>query len=134
VDRRRRLLGSRRRLAGRPEVGDPQLHGPASIRDDNRTRISTRIKQLNTGRRHSQRPVSSLRRVVSNLEVVGSHAGDVEVIANFVLVEWRDGTTETWAGRTTYRLRRVGDDLRMSYKRVDLVNAAGDLPTLSFLI
>jgi benzoate/toluate 1,2-dioxygenase beta subunit len=52
-----------------------------SIIYDNRTRISTRIKQLNTGRRHSQRPVSSLRRVVSNLEVVGSHAGDLPTLS-----------------------------------------------------
>ncbi|MCI0547103.1 MAG: benzoate transporter [Candidatus Rokubacteria bacterium] len=39
-----------------------------------------------------------------------------------------------WAGRTTHRLRRVGDDLRISSKKVVLVNAAEPLPNLSFLI
>jgi hypothetical protein len=39
-----------------------------------------------------------------------------------------------WAGRTTHRLRRVGDALRMCAKKVVLVNAAEPLPNLTFLI
>ena len=39
-----------------------------------------------------------------------------------------------WAGRTTHRLRRVEGELRMSHKKVVLVNAAEPLPNLSFLI
>jgi benzoate/toluate 1,2-dioxygenase beta subunit len=108
-----------------------------SVVHDNRNRISTRIRQLNTGRRHSQTPASRLRRVVSNVEVLGTGGtagGDVRVEANFVLVESRERGKEIWAGRYTYRLRTVDGELRMSYKKVALVDNARVLPTLSFLI
>jgi 3-phenylpropionate/cinnamic acid dioxygenase small subunit len=42
--------------------------------------------------------------------------------------------THLWAGRTTHRLRRVDGALRMSHKKVVLVNAAVPLPNLAFLI
>src|SRR5882757_184577 len=60
-----------------------------SVIYDNRSRIALRVKQINTGKRHSQTPRSRLRRVVSNVEVLGSDPdgaanGDVTVEANFV--------------------------------------------------
>jgi hypothetical protein len=39
-----------------------------------------------------------------------------------------------WIGRTTHRLRRVDGELRMSYKKVVLINAEEPLPNLAFLI
>jgi 3-phenylpropionate/cinnamic acid dioxygenase small subunit len=106
-----------------------------SIIHDNRNRISTRIKQFNTGRRLSQVPASRLRRIVSNVEVLGTEEnGDALVEANFVLVESRERGKEIWAGRYTYRLRLVEGELRMSYKKVALVDNARAIPTLSFLI
>ncbi|QJY47484.1 aromatic-ring-hydroxylating dioxygenase subunit beta [Pseudonocardia broussonetiae] len=106
-----------------------------SVVHDNRNRIATRIKQFRTGRRHSQIPASRLRRVVSNVEVLDEAVGeDVVVEANFVLVESRERGTHVWAGRCTYRLRLVDGELRMSYKKVALVDNARVLPTMSFLI
>lgn len=105
-----------------------------SIIHDNRSRIRTRIKQLNTGRRLSQEPRSRLRRVVSNVEVIGTHGEDIVVEANFVLVESRERATEVWAGRYTYRLRMVEGELRMAYKKVALVDNSRAIATLSFLI
>ena len=73
--------------------------------------------------------------MVSNVEVLGADdRGDTVVGANFVLVESRERGTELWAGRYTYRLRTVGDELRMAYKKVALVDNARVLPTLAFLI
>ena len=106
-----------------------------SIVYDNRNRIGTRIKQFQTGKRHSQVPQSRLRRVVSNVEVLGSaDNGDVVVGANFVLVESRERGNELWAGRCTYHLRRVDGEIAMSYKKVALVDNDRPLATLSFLI
>ena len=106
-----------------------------SIIHDNRNRIATRIKQFNTGRRLSQVPASRLRRVVSNVEVLGAaENGDTVVEANFVLVESRERRKEVWGGRYTYHLRTVDGDLRMSYKKVALIDNARVIPTLSFLI
>lgn len=105
-----------------------------SIVYDNRGRIHTRIQQLKTGRRLSQEPRSRLRRVVSNVEILGAEGADTVVGANFVLVESRERGKELWAGRYTYRLRVVDGELRMAYKKVALVDNARAIATLSFLI
>jgi benzoate/toluate 1,2-dioxygenase subunit beta len=108
-----------------------------SLIHDNRHRIATRIRQLETGRRHAQEPRSRLCRVVSNVVVVGPagpDGADAEVTATFVLVESRERGDQLWAGRTTYRLRRIHGQLRLAGKKVVLVNNDRVLPTLAFLI
>lgn len=110
-----------------------------SVYYDNRSRISTRLKQLRTGRRYAQAPPSNLRRLISNIELLGGRAitgggVDLEVGANFVVFESHDRADRSWAGRVTYRLRRVDGELRLSYKKVVLVNKDKPLPTLGFLI
>ncbi|MCW2667585.1 MAG: dioxygenase [Frankiales bacterium] len=105
-----------------------------SVIYDNRRRISTRIAQLQTGRRYAQVPSSRLRRTVSNVEVLAVDGAETTVQANFVLVESRERGKEVWAGRYTYRLRLVDGELRMAYKKVALVDNARVLPTLAFLI
>lgn len=113
-----------------------------SVISDNRSRISTRLKQLRTGKRYSQSPPSNLRRIISNVEILddaddadgAGEPGDITVAANFVLVESRERGNETWAGRTTYRLRVVDEQIRLAYKKVVLVNHDRALPTLAFLI
>lgn len=107
-----------------------------AIIHDNRHRISTRVKQLQTGRRHAQSPPSQLRRIVSNIEIVGpaSSSTDLHVEANFVLLEGRSDGTTTWGGRVEYHLRPTTDGWRLAFKRVDLVDRAWAIPTLAFLI
>jgi 3-phenylpropionate/cinnamic acid dioxygenase small subunit len=104
---------------------------------DNRNRIATRIKLLQSGHRYSQEPASSMRRLLSNIEVEKADNDEFIVGSNFLLVELSlqaKHETHLWAGRTTHRLRWVGDELKMSQKKVVLVNAAEPLPNLSFLI
>ena len=117
--------------------GDPMQS--MSVVYDNRNRISTRLKQLRTGRRYAQAPPSNLRRLISNVELLGGRpvAGggtDLEVGANFVVLESRARGNHVWGGRVTYRLRWVEGTLRMSYKKVVLVDKDKPLPTLGFLI
>jgi len=116
-------------------AADPQKH--LSHIYDNRARLDTRVKLLQTGHRYSQEPASLMRRLISNIEVQA--AGDDELVAgsNFVLAELAIQAKHEmhwWVGRTTHRLRRVDGDLRMSSKKVVLINAAEPLPNLSFLI
>jgi len=101
---------------------------------DNRNRIATRLNQLRTGRRYAQTPPSSLRRVISNIEVLGRDGRGVTAAANFVLAESRERGVVTWAGRVTYRLRLVDGELRLAGKQVLLVNRDQPLPTLAFFI
>jgi 3-phenylpropionate/cinnamic acid dioxygenase small subunit len=107
--------------------------------NDNRSRLATRIRQLKTGVRHAQTPPSVMRRLVSNIEILSAddETGAYEVSSNFVLYELAHqatGDIRIWAGRSIHRLRRVDGRLKMAAKRVDLVNAAGPIPNLTFLI
>jgi len=114
---------------------DPERH--LSHIYDNRARIETRVKLLQTGVRHSQEPASQMRRLVSNIEVEATADGELVAGSNFVLAELAVQARRElhwWAGRVTHRLRRVDGRLRMSRKTVVLVNAAEPLPNLAFLI
>jgi benzoate/toluate 1,2-dioxygenase beta subunit len=114
------------------DLADPG--GQMSVIYDNRNRITTRLNQLRTGRRYAQTPPSSLRRVISNVELLGRDGGDTVVGANFVLAESRERGVVTWAGRITYRLRWVDGEMKLAAKQVLLVNREQPLPTLAFLI
>ncbi|MCX2929991.1 aromatic-ring-hydroxylating dioxygenase subunit beta [Mycobacterium sp. CVI_P3] len=106
---------------------------------DNRSRIGTRLKQIRTGKRYAQAPPSNMRRLLTNIEFLGGRTNpaggtDLEVGANFLLLESRTRGTHLWGGRTTYRLRRTDDELRLAYKKVVLVDNDRPVPTLGFLI
>jgi len=110
-----------------------------SVIYDNRNRIATRLKQVRTGKRYAQAPPSNLRRLVSNIEFLGGRANpdggiDLEVAANFLVLESRARGNHLWGGRTTYRIRRMDGVLRLAYKKVVLVDNDKALPTLGFLI
>jgi benzoate/toluate 1,2-dioxygenase beta subunit len=105
-----------------------------SIIHDNRSRIATRVRQLKTGRRHAQRPRSSLRRLITNVEVLGAGGGRIRAGANFAVFEAREPGFRTWAGRYEYELVGEVGDWRMRAKTVLLVGNDQPLPTLSFLI
>jgi benzoate/toluate 1,2-dioxygenase subunit beta len=119
------------------EGGDPQRQ--MSVIYDNRNRIATRLNQLRTGKRYAQAPPSNLRRMLSNIEFLGSRSNsdggvDLEVGANFLAIESRPRGIRLWGGRITYRLRRQGNELRLAYKKVVLVDNDQPLPTLGFVI
>jgi benzoate/toluate 1,2-dioxygenase beta subunit len=116
-------------------AADPEQH--LSHIYDNRGRIETRIKLLQTGHRYSQEPASLMRRLISNIEVTAADNGELVAESNFALAELAIQARHElhwWVGRTTHRLRRVNGELRMCRKKVVLVNAAEPLPNLSFLI
>jgi 3-phenylpropionate/cinnamic acid dioxygenase small subunit len=104
---------------------------------DNRARLETRIKLLQTGHRYSQEPASLMRRLISNIEVATGSDGELIAGSNFILGELSvqaKAEMHWWVGRATHHLRRVDGALRISLKKVVLINAAEPLPNLSFLI
>jgi benzoate/toluate 1,2-dioxygenase subunit beta len=122
-----------------PVAGTDDPSQTMSVIYDNRSRIATRLKQVRTGKRYAQAPPSNLRRLVSNIEFLGGRANpgggvDLEVGANFLVLESRARGTHLWGGRTTYRLRRHDGELRLAYKKVVLVDNGQPIPTLGFLI
>ncbi len=115
--------------------GDPA--DQLSYLNDNRARVATRIRQLKTGKRLAQLPVSPIRRVVSNVEILEEGGGEIGCAANFVLYELAvqsSGELRVWPGHVRYRLRRTDGGLVMAAKWVELVNAEAGLRNLTFLI
>jgi 3-phenylpropionate/cinnamic acid dioxygenase small subunit len=101
---------------------------------DNRSRITTRIRQMLDADRHSQRPPSRTARTVA-----GSQAsladGEVTVRSSFVLLESRLDNLTSWGGVYEHRLRVTeGGALLMVLKKVLLVNRDQALPTMAFLL
>lgn len=126
-------------------IGDDP-YADSSIVFDNRRRVGIRVRQLIEGHRPTQSPKSRIRRVVSNIELVGSDDDlglpeplgpshwDVGAFANFVGVEVKEGRRNFIAGRTLYGLRSSEGGYRLVLKRVELVDSDMPLRTLSFLI
>lgn len=107
--------------------------------NDNRARLATRLRQLNSGLRWAQQPVSPMRRMLSNIVVreAMSDEGPFTVSANFVIYELAvqaTGALQVWPGRCTYRLRREGGLLRMAGKTVELVHARLPQPNMAILL
>ncbi|MBX9824972.1 MAG: aromatic-ring-hydroxylating dioxygenase subunit beta [Xanthobacteraceae bacterium] len=108
-----------------------------SIINDNRSRLGTRLRQLRTGTRHSQAPKSVMRRMLSNMTFSRRDGGQFQVTANFVVYEYQNQSTmqlNVWPGRVEYRLRPAGESFKIVRKKVNLVHASGNVPTLSFII
>lgn len=118
---------------------DPDPETAMSILYDNRSRIALRVKQLLTGRRHSQEPRSRLRRLMSNIELLRDGDESIEVAANMLVFESNRRGDTVWGARVEYLLRRHvvegrSASFRMARKKVVLVNNDKALYTLSFLI
>lgn len=105
-----------------------------SVLFDNRSRIATRIRQLESGKRHAQSPPSRLARLVGNVEVRRDDGTDIAVASVFSVHESRLRGVTVWAGRAEHVLRRTPDGLRMAAKTVRLVDNDRPIPTLAFLI
>jgi 3-phenylpropionate/cinnamic acid dioxygenase small subunit len=120
-----------------PIVTDaPPSEFDSSIVNDNRARLATRLRQLRTGTRHSQAPVSFLRRLISNMVVTELADDTFEIRANFVIYEYQRqsvGGIVVWPGRVIYRLRREPAGLKMFFKKVLLIHSSGPVPSLAFI-
>lgn len=114
------------------ENTDPDLQ--MSFVYDNRSRISVRIKQLKTGKRHTQTPRSQLARIISNIEFISQNGNDIDIRANAFIYEDSLRGETTWAARNEYRLRLVDGGLKLVRKKVVLVNNNKPIYTLSFLV
>ena len=117
--------------ANRDDI-DPEMQ--MSIIYDNRSRIGLRVRQLLSGKRYTQEPRSSLRRIVGNVELVSRSGDELNVAANAMTFESSQRGEVTWASRNEYRLRRSGGGFKIARKKVSLVNNDRAIYTMSFLI
>lgn len=120
-----------------PAENDHDPYETISFVHDNGRRLHTRVRQLLTGERYSQVPYSRTVRIVSGVECETAGTDDtVTVRAAFALHEFRMETTHVWAGRLEFDLvDPVGTgDLRMTRKKVLLVDRTGAVPSMAFLL
>jgi 3-phenylpropionate/cinnamic acid dioxygenase small subunit len=96
----------------------------ASLFYDDRDLMKTRIDRLEHPRIHVQTPPSRTAHLVGNVIVEETDTAKNEYVvgSTVIMVEYRDDTQRTFAGRQHHRLRREGEGFRIVQKRVDLIN------------
>lgn len=105
-----------------------------SIIYDDRSRMEDRIFRLKSRSAHAQRPRSRMRRVISNVVIDTDDGEHLDVRANFILAELRQGHQDVFNGRVLYRLVRRDECLRIAQKKVLLINNDDFIDNLSFLL
>lgn len=111
---------------------DPDRH--VSIVYEDRARLEDRVRRLKSGAAYAQDPKSRLSRVISNVEIDEDAGGELTVNSKFNLTALRRGRMDTFAGRVIHKLRPIGDDFKIAYKKVLLINNDEVIHNLTFLI
>ncbi|MGD9920479.1 MAG: aromatic-ring-hydroxylating dioxygenase subunit beta [Pseudorhodoplanes sp.] len=93
-----------------------------SLMYDDRRLLETRVRRLASPRIYSQEPRSRTSRIVTNVTIEGGDGNTAEVRSKFVIVEYRREEQRIFAGTYRHTLVSTGGDIRIAFKRVDLVN------------
>lgn len=112
-----------------PDQASPEE--AVSLFYDDRVTMAARIRRLNHPDIHVQSPLSRTVHMVSNIECLPGEDGMVEAHAVFFMAEYRHTEPRWYAGRYEYRLRPLGDELRIALKKVVLVNCDGAFPSMA---
>jgi ethylbenzene dioxygenase subunit beta len=99
---------------------------------DDRRLLETRVRRLSSPRIYSQEPRSRTSRIVANvtIEEAAPDGQACTVRSKFQLLEYRRNAQTPYAGTSFHRLVRLGGDIRIAWKRVDLVNCDAALEGL----
>jgi 3-phenylpropionate/cinnamic acid dioxygenase small subunit len=119
--------------AGHDDI-DPTEH--VSIIYDTIRGMQKRVSRLNSGFAYSQEPASRTHRIVSNVEIVaGAGSGDtLDLATMMLLVELSRHRQTVHSARCEFRLRREGDDWRISRKKVNLLRNNEVLESTPYLL
>jgi benzoate/toluate 1,2-dioxygenase beta subunit len=93
-----------------------------SIFHDDRELMDVRIRRLRHPHNYAQLPPSRTRHLIGNVVVEKIEGGEIHVRSSLVMAEFRADEQRVFAADCRHRLRRHGGDLRIAWKRVDLVD------------
>jgi 3-phenylpropionate/cinnamic acid dioxygenase small subunit len=93
-----------------------------SLMYDDRRLLETRVRRLSSPRIYSQEPRSRTSRIVTNVTIESGDGNATEVRSKFVIVEYRREEQRIFAGTYRHTLVATGGDIRIAFKRIDLVN------------
>jgi benzoate/toluate 1,2-dioxygenase beta subunit len=116
-------------VPAKPGQEDPYTH--ISIFCDDAEGRDVRIRRL----RHQRNLVEEvpLRTIhfVQNVTIGASGAEEFDVRSRLQMMELRADVQRLYGARVRHTLRRVDGQLRIAFKRVDLLNSDGTLPIMS---
>jgi 3-phenylpropionate/cinnamic acid dioxygenase small subunit len=117
-----------------PLEGAAQTDAPThnSLADEDKLLLALRIERLKNPRAHSQHPPSRCQHVLQPATILAAdaQAGEYELRTPFVYFESRGTRQTVLAGTYRHRLARIGSELRIRQKRVDLLDADAPLPAI----
>jgi p-cumate 2,3-dioxygenase beta subunit len=88
--------------------------------DDDYRRMAARVVRLQSRHAHREYPWSRTRRFIGNVMVTAVDGDEIEATAAVAVWRFRAGESAPYVGRYDVRLRRVGGQLRLCYKRAVL--------------
>jgi 3-phenylpropionate/cinnamic acid dioxygenase small subunit len=105
----------------------------ASLFYDDRTLMKTRVDRLEHPLIHVQTPPSQTVHLLGSMlvESTDDAKGEYALTSSVIMVEYRLDRQRLFAGRQLHRLRRIGDELKIAHKRVDLVNCESAFEALA---
>lgn len=112
--------------------GDPREQ--VSFFLDDHRRMEDRVGLLETGWAHAQIPPSRTCRVVSNVDAWPLDDGDVMARCSVTTWEYRRDRLTPFVSRNDYVFASLGDDWKIRFKIVGLVDCAGDVRKFSFVL
>jgi 3-phenylpropionate/cinnamic acid dioxygenase small subunit len=107
-----------------------------SVFFDDAARMAERVFRLENGPAFAQDPPSKTRRLITNIQCEADGDATHALIArsNFIIGSFRRDHQDVWIGEYEHHLRRVDDNLRISFKKVSLINSGAPLNSLAFLL
>ena len=95
---------------------------------DDRRMLETRVRRLASPRIYSQEPRSRTSRIVTNVTIEdAADPGAALVRSKFMLVEFRRNEQRLFGGTSFHRLIVIEGDIKIAWKRIDLVNCDGPM-------
>jgi 3-phenylpropionate/cinnamic acid dioxygenase small subunit len=86
------------------------------------------VRRLASPRIYSQEPRSRTSRIVTNVTIEdATDPAGMLVRSKFVLIEFRRNEQRLFGGTSFHRLVTVDGDIKIAWKRIDLVNCDGPM-------
>jgi 3-phenylpropionate/cinnamic acid dioxygenase small subunit len=103
-----------------------------SIFYDDRQLIDIRVRRLEHPRAHAQNPPARTVHQISNVHIVENDEQDdlLSVKSTLILVVYRLKEQRVYAGLVHHRLCDLSGQLKIAFKRVDLMDCDGPLPPI----
>lgn len=100
---------------------------------ESRAKLTIRVQRLVGDKIHAEQPPSEVARMVSGTRMLDHDEQSCTARSTYLAVVNRLGATRLVSGHLTHRLVRVGGELKILERRLDLLGAGGPLEDLTFL-